>query len=199
MNLDNNQLREIPASISELKLLRIVNLSRNFLTELPEGFNSLQLTQIRVDHNLLEKFDDGLFSNELGQSLMLFSCHDNNILQLPQSIIRLRADTRFSADSNPLISPPASLLIHGLTIVQQYMWNRGLRIQDLVKLLEENDFEIDEEAVGPIAYEVLVDGTDLLHPRDMTEFDRAVDEFLNGAYYNVNCESLTIACYMIYS
>ena len=184
--LDNNLLGDIPASISELKALRTLNISRNNLVDLPMGLKKLSLESFRLDHNRIEFFDDDLFSEELGKSLKYFSCNDNNILRLPQSLTKLSSDIKFFADSNPLTSPPAALLAYGFALVQQYMWNRELRIQDLFRLLEENGFELDEDGIGPNAYEVLIDGTELLHPEDLLEFDRAVDEFINGEYYLVS-------------
>ena len=184
--LDDNRLANIPVGIAELKTLRILNISRNVLVELPIGIKKLSLEHFRLDHNRIEYFDDDLFSEELGKSLKYFSCNDNNILRLPQSLTKLNADIKFFCDSNPLMSPPSTLLIYGFGLVQQYMWNRELRIQDLLRLLEEKNFEIDEDGIGPKAYELLVDGTELLHPDDLEEFDRAVDEFVNGEYYLVS-------------
>lgn len=195
--LDSNQLSNIPSSVSEMKSLRVLNISRNNLVDLPVGIKNLSLERFRLDHNRLEFFEDDLLSEELGKSLKYFSCNDNNILRLPQSLTKLSADIKFFADSNPMISPPAALLIHGFALVQQYMWNRELRIQDLMRLLEENDFEVDEDGVGPKAYEVLVDGTELLHPDDLEEFDRAVDEYVNGEYYLVSGILHSFQCFEI--
>ena len=65
------------------------------------------------------------------------------------------------------------------------MWNRELRKRDVVTLLEEADFYVDEEALEPVAFEVLVEGLELLHPEDVRALDRALHEYVNGEYYLV--------------
>jgi hypothetical protein len=66
-------------------------------------------------------------------------------------------------------------------------------------LLEENDFEIDEDNMSPQAFEVLVEkGIEWLHPEDLKEFDEAIDEFCNGEYYNVRTCCISCILYCIY-
>ena len=113
LNLDNNNITDVPASFSALTALRTLHLCRNRLVQLPASLSSLGLTHLRLDHNELETLDEDLFAGPLGASLKYLSMHDNNLLQLPRSLVGLAQDTYFSADSNPLISPPPALLAHG--------------------------------------------------------------------------------------
>jgi Leucine-rich repeat (LRR) protein len=56
---------------------------------------TLSLTHLRLDHNIVEYLDDDLFEAELGASLKYFSAHDNNILQIPQSAVKLNPGSTY--------------------------------------------------------------------------------------------------------
>lgn len=185
LHAESNIIEYIPSSFSVLENLKVLDLCRNQLSTFPVALKVLSLTHLMLEHNILEHLDDLLFSSNLGISLEHFSCHDNNLLQLPASLVKLAPHIYFSADTNPFLSPPPALLAHGFPLIQQYLLNRTLRTSDLLELLFDSDFEVDELAMFPRAFEVLVDGTGLMHPEDICEFDTAVDEFLNGNYYNV--------------
>jgi hypothetical protein len=87
------------------------------------------------------------------------------------------------ADYNPLISPPPRLLSEGLVTLQHYLSIREKRREQLIELLEDEDFEVGLESFAPIAAEVLEDGTGFLTPEDLADFDVAVQEFVNADYY----------------
>ena len=58
-----------------------------------------------------------------------------------------------------------------------------LRIDELVKLLREADFEIDVSQFTPFARNIITGKTGYLTPSDLEEFDQAVDAFCNGKFY----------------
>lgn len=170
--------------ICELSKLKKLNLSDNQLYYLPKEIRHMNLVELRIDHNRIELLVESLFSYELGKSIKYFTCTENNLLDLPNSIYLIDPESTFSADYNPLVSPPSYLLTEGLSTIQKYMKYRQLRTEELEKLLYVNNFIFIRSYSKPYACEVLDDGLGFLTPDDVEEFDFAVNEYLNGEYYN---------------
>merc|ERR1711991_832194 len=84
---------------------------------------------------------------------------------------------------NPLYSPPPGLMSEKLSVIQHYLRVRQVRLFELEEYLEDEGFEFDRDFATPFASGVLKSGTGFLTPDDLTEFDAAVDEYLNGEYY----------------
>lgn len=178
-----NKLRDIPENLADCTNLRILNIERNYLLFLPESFSRLFLLELRIGHNLIEFLPQFLFSGNLGKSLRLFSCVENNLLELPSSFIFLHPTCFIELDYNPYISPPSFLLSSGLTYLQKYLKIREIRKEIISQLLTEANFTIDPDAFYPIPSEVLINGTGFLTPGDLQSADRAFEEYLNGEYY----------------
>jgi len=102
---------------------------------------------------------------------------------LPLSTHTHTTEAYLEPDFNPYVSPPQYILSEGLHTIQLYLRIRDMRFVELIDLLEEEEFDFDSEACFPTASEVLVDGTGYLTPLDLSEFDRATHEYLNGEYF----------------
>lgn len=183
INLSSNRIIDFPHAICGLSNLKKLNVENNRLYSVPLRIRHLNVVDLRLGHNRIEYFSEDIFDFELGQSVKVFSFCENNVMELPSSVQNIDVNCLFEADYNPLISPPPFLISEGLTVLQEYLRIRHLRMLELRELLEEEDFEVVYEHFTPVAFEVLSDGTGFLTPDDLEEFDQAVDEYINGEYY----------------
>lgn len=183
LNLAKNRLFDIPETLCDMKGLKVLNLEKNKLRYLPSRISQMELVELRIGHNQIERLADDMFSRRLGKSVELFSCVENNIMELPNSLGGVKERCVLEADYNPFISPPPYLLSEGFKIVQHYLQIRHLRRQLLYQLIVDEDFELSLNSFSPIACEVLEDGTGFLTPEDLAAFDQAVHEFCNGEYF----------------
>lgn len=183
LNLSKNRINDIPKDICVMTDLKKLTLEKNCLKSIPAGICDLELVDFRIGFNLIENLREDLFSGALGQSCKWFSCAMNNLLELPLSLSLVDVESTIQADFNPLRSPPPYLLTEGFKVVQNYLYIRRVRLKELEELLTDEDFVFDTSAVGPTSCEVFEDGTGFLTPDDLSEFDQAVDEYLNGEYY----------------
>ncbi len=183
LNLAKNRIVDIPDVICDISSLRKLNLEMNRLSAIPNRIGQLYLIELRLGHNRLEYLPDDMFTGNLGETCKLFSICENNLLQLPESIPSLDNETLVEADFNPFRSPPQYLLSEGLLVVQHYLFIRKIRMNELLQMLEEEDFSIARDHMTPTACEVIEDGAGFLSPNDLAEFDKAVDEYCNGEYF----------------
>lgn len=205
LNIESNNLCDFPPDITQLKSLRVFNGARNRFSIFPrelctltslrklnlegnqlcnicEGIKHLSLEVLRIGYNRIEWLHDDMFEEELGHSILQFSVAENNLLDLPLSIININPEAVLDAEFNPLKSPPPPVLAEGLKTVQAYMRIRHARLYELDRLLSDEDFSFVVENATPAAIEVLDDGTGFLTPDDILEFDEAVDEYMNGEH-----------------
>ena len=183
LNVSKNRLVDIPDTICDLKYLKKLNVESNNLLNLPLRISEMTLLELKVGHNRIELLDDELFDGPLGLTLKLFSCPENNMSELPISIAKLDPDGFLDCELNPLYSPPPGLMSEKLSVIQHYLRVRQVRLYELEEFLEDEGFEFDREFATPYASGVLKGGTGFLSPDDLIEFDKAVDEYLNGEYY----------------
>lgn len=104
-------------------------------------------------------------------------------MELPLSLTKIDKECFIDPDFNPFISPPPYLLSEGLVVIQNYLHIKQVRRMLFEELIQDEDFVIDKNAISPIAFEVLQDGTGFLTPIDLAEFDQAVNEYVNAEYY----------------
>lgn len=71
-----------------------------------------------------------------------------------------------------------------LSVIQNYLRVRLTRLNELEELLTDEDFTFIREYATPFASEVLADGVGFLYPSDLSEFDRSIDYYINGDFYN---------------
>jgi hypothetical protein len=183
LNLGRNRLTLLPDTLCTLPNVKKLNIESNCLFTLPEHIGRLPLSDLRVGHNRIEWLPYDIFEYELGKSVKVFSCCENNLTELPLSLHKIDSEALLEADFNPLISPPSYLLTEGLGTIQNYLRIRTVRINEFNDLLESEDFEFVRQNISPIACNVLSDGTGFLNPSDLAEFDLATNEFLNNEYY----------------
>lgn len=183
LSLAKNRIADFPDNLCAMSDLKVLNIEKNRLQFLPNGIARLAVVDLRVGHNQIESLPGDMFAAELGLSIKVFSCCENNIMELPWSLTRLDVEALLEADFNPYISPPPYLLSEGLRVVQNYLHIRHVRRTLFEELIVDEDFVIEASSMAPQAFEVLQDGTGFLTPDDLAEFDQAVDEYLNGEFY----------------
>lgn len=183
LNLSKNRINDCPDNICDLFELKVLNLEKNRLQFVPKSIAKLNLVDLRIGHNQIELLPGDIFADNLGRSIKIFSCCENNMMELPWSLTRIDVEALLEADFNPYISPPPYLMSEGLRVVQNYLHIRHVRKALFEELIVDEDFVIASTSMVPQAFEVLQDGTGFLTPDDLAEFDQAVDEYLNGEYY----------------
>ena len=184
LNVSKNRLVDVPDTICDLKYLKKLNVESNCLLTLPLRISDMTLLELKIGHNRIEILEDEIFDGPLGLTLKLFSCPENNLSELPISISKLDPDGFLDCELNPLYSPPPGLMSEKLSVIQHYLRVRQVRLFELEEFLEDEGFDFDKDYATPFASGVLKGGTGFLTPDDLTEFDKAVDEYLNGEYYN---------------
>ncbi len=83
IDISNNNLEALPGWITELRELKGLNLSRNFLRELPQDLGKLSLRVLWLSGNQLMSLPDSLRSSPLKEIRL----DGNSQLQLPSSIL----------------------------------------------------------------------------------------------------------------
>jgi hypothetical protein len=149
----------------------------------------LRVKTLRAGHNRLCSLENDFFLPNLCSSLQLLSLLENNLVQLPYSIVDLPNTVKVEAEYNPLISPPSETLSHKFEVVQQYYRIRAVRMAEVASKLRQHEFEVDERCTEPIVENFVVGGTGLLTPEDLRDFDDAVDMYVNADYYRTNANS----------
>jgi Leucine-rich repeat (LRR) protein len=183
LDLSRNRVYELTESICNNTNLKKLNIEGNNLICVPRRFKELNLVELRLGYNRLEWLPNDLFAANLGVTIRRFSCPENNLLELPLSITALADNCQIEADYNPLRSPPGHILSEPLVVTQGYMRIRAARLAEVTQCLEAEDFVFVPENVTPIACDSLEDGTGFLTPKDMEEFDEALDMYINGEMY----------------
>lgn len=183
INLSKNRIRDLPDLFCDMSQLKKLNLEGNKLTCLPTRIKIMRLVELRVGHNNIEILPDDMFSESLGMSCKVFSFCENNLLEVPSSLHRLDPEAHIEADFNPFRSPPQYILSENFKVLQNYLFIREQRLEELVSGLTDADFVMEKSSAKPVAADCLVDGTGYLTPEDLLEFDIAVDEFINAEYY----------------
>lgn len=183
LDLARNRLYEITEGLCNNKNLRKLNIEGNKLVGLPRRFHELNLLELRAGYNRLEWLPNDLFEGNLGKSIRTFTCQENNLLELPLSIMLISSEIHLEADFNPLRSPPGHLLSEPLKVTQGYMRVRAARLTELTRYLLDEDFVFLPERATPVSCDCLDDGTGFLTPKDIEEFDEAVDSYINGEMY----------------
>jgi len=186
LNVSLNNLSTVPPGLGALETLRVLNLEGNQLHRLPPGMGNLRLSELRVSHNRLEVLDEDLMDPNLKHSVEVLRFSNNNLLELPPIFDSAPKLKQLLIDYNPMVSPPSSLLEESLETVLQYMRLRTERFREVSGLLESYGFEVEPDNFHPVARGALVGNTGFLTPADQAHFDKNIDAYINGEFYQ--CE-----------
>ncbi|KAM3134536.1 negative regulation of T cell migration [Paramecium bursaria] len=106
LNLSNNLLHLIPLQLKNCNNLRILNLTNNQITQLPQFIGSLPLEIFIMNENQLRLLPSQFFKNTNLEILML----NNNIIELlPQELFQLKLK-KLGIKSNILITLPHNFI-----------------------------------------------------------------------------------------
>ncbi len=105
--LASNNLTELPASFTQLRALRKLDLSRNQLTQLPDAIGNLtKLEELYLQHNQLAGLPASF--TQL-RALRQLDLQENSLAALPEAIGDLVALEKLNVGKNSLKTLPASL------------------------------------------------------------------------------------------
>ncbi|CAM9250870.1 unnamed protein product [Scytosiphon promiscuus] len=183
LTLSSNHVYQLPDEIVGLEKLKTLDANGNMLTHLPPGFGNLRLRSLKLSYNRLETLRHEVFRPVLKGTLKQLWLSNNNLLQLPDSLVELSKVQEVLMDSNPYKSPPPELLAEGIATVMLYVKIRMKRIDVMHNLILDRGFDTCLDALVPQSCGVLMSNTGYLGPPDLDEFDKAVDRFINGDYY----------------
>ncbi|KIH68989.1 leucine Rich repeat-containing domain protein [Ancylostoma duodenale] len=161
LRLRGNVLRSVPLNILFLRSLTVLDLSNNKIVQLPLSLFELPLEIMLLTGNRLSSIPREI--RQLSTTLVEFVelCHlslhtldlsYNRIKRLPLHIGRMESLVELHIGSNPLQSPPASLIIKGREHIVKWMdieANTGVH-QDLSEYCDDgrNNFIFENLAVG---------------------------------------------------
>ncbi|RZF39846.1 hypothetical protein LSTR_LSTR000494 [Laodelphax striatellus] len=124
LNLFNNQIEELPASLSSMPKLRIFNVGMNRLNSLPRGFGAFPVLEVLdlTYNNLNENSLPGNFF--MLETLRALYLGDNDFEILPAEIGNLDLvgnKSVFRMDFNPWVTPISDQLQVGVSHVMDYI------------------------------------------------------------------------------
>ncbi|KAL3666027.1 hypothetical protein V7S43_008820 [Phytophthora oleae] len=182
---------------SQLSSLQVLRLSGNRLTELPMSLGGVgtsdtgkppPIRELSFAGNLLQDFPPAVLL--LGATLQRLEMQSNRFERLPMSFgASLPALESVESDGNPFRSPPAEVMRLGAKAIRLYLYKREQRVEELAALLTALGLVFDREAFAkPIIRHLVPDVLPLpslpfLTSKHLVAFDRAVDRYVNGAFY----------------
>ncbi|KAF4144927.1 Leucine rich repeat [Phytophthora infestans] len=181
---------------SQLPRLQVLRLSGNRLVELPmslggmgtSGGGTPPIRELTFAGNMLVEFPPAVLL--LGATLERLEMQSNRFERLPLSFgATLSALEIVESDGNPFRSPPAEIMRLGANSIRSYLLKRQQRVDELTALLNALGLDFDRETFDkPIMRHLLPPDVPLtslpsLSANHLTAFDRAVDRYLNGAFY----------------
>ncbi|CAK4683977.1 unnamed protein product [Aphanomyces euteiches] len=107
----------------------------------------------------------------------------NKLAELPVEFGNLRTLQVAEFEGNPLRSPPPDILAQGIVAIHTYLQKRIDRVEELKKLLASAQFEFHADHFTPQTRDLLHTGIMFLWEEDLKAFDKKVDHYVNGAFY----------------
>ncbi|CAK4159081.1 unnamed protein product [Aphanomyces euteiches] len=107
----------------------------------------------------------------------------NKLAELPVEFGNLRTLQVAEFEGNPLRSPPPDILAQGIVAIHTYLQKRIDRVEELKKLLASAQFEFHADHFTPQTRDLLHTGIMFLLEEDLKAFDKKVDHYVNGAFY----------------
>lgn len=186
-----------------LTRLRILRASSNQLSALPQSLGRLvPLVELSIAGNLFVEFPPSVL--QLGATLKQLQIQSNKIFRLPFEFgDAMAALESVASDGNPFLSPPAEVMRVGVGAIQVYLRKRQQRVVEMMSLLEALALPFDRDAflmpklrgllIGVGQHAQDADGRQVSAPPEpplpfltaehLAAFDRAVDQYVNGAFY----------------
>jgi Leucine-rich repeat (LRR) protein len=195
LDLSFNRLETLSElDFSQLPRLQTLRLSGNRLTELPMSLGGVgtakppPIRELSIAGNMLREFPPAVLL--LGATLQRLEMQSNRFERLPMSFgAALPALEIVESDGNPFRSPPAEIMRLGAKAIREYLHKRQQRVEELAALLSALELEFDRDAFDkPVLRHLLPPGVPLatlpfLTATHLVAFDRAVDRYVNGAFY----------------
>ncbi|KAK1935136.1 Leucine-rich repeat-containing protein 40 [Phytophthora citrophthora] len=182
---------------SQLIHLQVLRLSGNRLTELPMSLGGVgtsergeppPIRELSFAGNLIQDFPPAVLL--LGATLQRLEMQSNRFERLPMSFgASLPALESVESDGNPFRSPPAEVMRLGARAIRLYLYKRDQRVEELAALLTSLGLDVNREVFDkPIIRHLIPDALPLpsfpfLTSKHLLTFDRAVDRYVNGAFY----------------
>ncbi|RLN91615.1 hypothetical protein BBJ28_00010790 [Nothophytophthora sp. Chile5] len=189
LDLSFNRLETLETlDFTQLSRLQVLRLSGNRLTDLPPSLGGTPLLELALSGNLFTEFPSAVLG--LGATLQRLEMRSNRLERLPASFGRALAVLELvESDGNPFRSPPAEIMRLGARAIRAYLLKREQRVEELAVLLTTLALPFDREAFErPTLRHLLPSTTPLvslpfLTPQHLAALDRAVDSYVNGAFY----------------
>ncbi|KAL3899612.1 MAG: hypothetical protein SGCHY_001921 [Lobulomycetales sp.] len=102
LDAHNNNIHKIPAEVSQLGMLSVLNLSGNSIASLPDQLFDCPLVELYLSHNKLTNIPSCI--RNIAGKLSVLDIADNEISDLGTGIPMLKRLTRLDASSNRLVS-----------------------------------------------------------------------------------------------
>lgn len=142
LSISLNEIRFLPTTISELELLKHLDVHFNKLHGIPSSIGKLSnLESLNLSSNfsnlteLPDTITDLVNLKELDLS-------NNQIQVLPESFGQLQKLTKLNLDQNPLVIPPMEIVTEGTEAVKRFMvkWRaENIAAEERRRLVEGND------------------------------------------------------------
>ncbi|KYQ94307.1 RasGEF domain-containing protein [Tieghemostelium lacteum] len=116
--LTHHNIKTLSEDIGRLQQLQVLILENNRLISLPQAIGDLvNLKRLEIDNNLLTS----LCSLERLSKLEVLSVNNNKLTLLPTSIASLSSLKTLNIKSNPIITPPATIVSKGLKDIVNFL------------------------------------------------------------------------------
>ncbi|RLN90903.1 hypothetical protein BBJ28_00000320 [Nothophytophthora sp. Chile5] len=189
LDLSFNRLETLDTlDFTQLSRLQVLRLSGNRLTDLPPSLGGTPLLELALSGNLFTELPSVVLG--LGATLQRLEMRSNRLERLPASFGRALAVLELvESDGNPFRSPPAEIMRLGARAIRVYLLKREQRVEELAALLTTLALPFDRKAFeDPTLRHLLPSTTPLvslpfLTPQHLAALDRAVDSYVNGAFY----------------
>ncbi|KAF0701216.1 Aste57867_8290 [Aphanomyces stellatus] len=200
----HNHLTALPSGLARIATLKLLDVSNNAIEQFSDfDFASLtSLVDFKANLNLLSDLPASIaHSNLLDLSLSgnRFTVYPlvatqlkcirriwmqaNKFAELPVEFGHLRTLEAAEFDGNPLRSPPPDILAQGVEAIREYLQKRIDRVAELKKLLMAAQYGFHENHFTPQSHDLLHSGILFLLPEDLVAFDKVVDHYINGPFY----------------
>jgi Leucine-rich repeat (LRR) protein len=183
INLGHNRISELPPVFGSMSCLRYLNLNLNQLRDLPENLGIISLRVLELAGNLFTTIPDALAGPMISTSLTRLNLYKNEMRELPVIFTALVSLHEVQLEGNPMRSPPPDVVEEGLASIARYIHTRFRRLQEMRALLDAAMLHWDRGRLSPHTQKLIVGDTGFLTPTDLTNFDKAVDNYVNAQFY----------------